>query len=47
MEAAIAFRTFFGRFRGLQLMASPEIAARLRFREIRHVHIDINSENRS
>ncbi len=42
MEAAIAFRKLFGRFPGLQLMAPPEIAARMRFREIRHLHIAVN-----
>ena len=42
MEDAIAFRKLFGRFPGLQLMAPPEIAARMRFREIRHLHIAVN-----
>lgn len=42
MEAVIAFRKLFDRFPGLQLMASPEIAARLPFREIRHLHIAVN-----
>ncbi|MDE0520818.1 MAG: cytochrome P450 [Boseongicola sp.] len=42
MEAAIALRKPFGRFPELQLMAPPEIATRLRFREIRHLHIAVN-----
>ena len=41
LEAAIAFRKLFGRFPGLQLKAPPEIAARLRFREIRHLHVAV------
>ena len=40
-EAAIALRKLFGPFSGLQLMASPDIAAHLRFREIRHLHVAV------
>ncbi len=41
LEAAIAFRKLFGRFPGLRLEAPPEIAARLRFREIRHLYVAV------
>lgn len=41
MGAAIAFRKLFGRFPGLQFIASPDIAARLWLRETRHTHVAV------
>ena len=39
LEAAVAFRKLFDRFPDLQLVAPAEIASRLRFREIRRLHV--------
>lgn len=41
MGAAIAFRKLFGRFPGLQFIASPDIAARLWLRETRQLHVAV------
>ncbi len=39
LEAAITFRKLFARFPRMQLVAPADIAPRLRFREVRHLHV--------